>query len=794
VLEAVVARAEFAIGGMSCAACRGHVERALSASPGVARASVDLALESAQVDYDPQRTGVEALVAAVRSAGYSARPLAQPTAPSPVVEAPVRPRDEPEASSASASSEPAAHASAPEGSSWSALLFAGAAAAFAILASLPFMQRTLIEAPELRPRAYALLALTLLVMASAARPIYARAWAGLRHRRTDMNSLIALGTLAAFAHSAGATLAPDWFAAHGLEPELYYEAVLAILALVLLGRALESRARRRASAALRALADLQPAQVRVLRAGALVELPLADLRVGEHVLVRPGERIPVDAEIVEGCSSVDEALLTGESVPRSKGPGERVLGGSLNGSGALELRASAIGSESAAARIAQLMRAAQASRAPLQALADRLCAFFVPLVLALAALTFVAWLVYAEDAALARALSHAIAVLIVACPCALGLAVPTAALVASGRAARAGLLFKGGEALQRAAQLTHIAFDKTGTLTRGQPRLRALVLAPGVGLGELELLEACAALEASSEHPFAAAIRAEARARGARELRAADFSALPGRGARARVDGRELLLGSRALLVEHGIDTQPLESAVREHAQSGHSIVWIALDARLAGALALRDEARAEAREALAALRAQGLALLVLSGDEPRAVAAIAQELGLDEAHGGLLPHEKQERIRALQAGGARVAMVGDGINDGPALASAELGIALGTGTDVALEASELALVRADLRGVPSAIELARRTLRTMRQNLFWAFAYNALCIPIAAGALRASFGLGLSPMLASAAMATSSLCVLANSLRLARWNPAAPRAGETAGQRAAAGAIAATG
>jgi Cu+-exporting ATPase len=769
---------------MHCAACQGRVQKALAALPGVGDASVNLVTGQAAVSYDPAVVSPAQLAAAVRALGYEA------SLPDPRVTA-IEEQARQDAERAAESRALARRAA-----------FAAAASLLAMLLSMPLMAALagdhhaaasdpLMRAamrwldPPLRaafPWAYrlpaaalggALIALTLATMAWAGGRFYARAWAGARRRSADMSTLIAVGTGAAFAFSVAATLAPGFFLRHGVAPEVYYEAVTMIVALVLLGNALEARAKRRTSAALRALAELQPPRARVERDGAEVELEVGQVRPGDTVLVRPGERIAVDGIVLVGASAVDEALVTGESVPVAKGAGDAVIGGTVNGNGALTLRATTLGAESVLARIVELMRSAQSTRAPIQGLADRVSAVFVPVVIGIAALTFLAWLALAGEGALVRGLAAAVSVLIIACPCAMGLAVPTAVMVATGKGAQLGLLIKGGEALQRAGSVDTIVLDKTGTLTAGAPRVTGIVARDG---DDDALLRRTASLERASEHPLAAAIAAAARERGLPLDPVEEFAAVPGRGASGRVDGHLVAAGSAAFMASLGVDAGPLAADAERLESEGRSVIFVAVDGVAAGLVAAADPPRPDARAVVARLRGLGLAPLMVTGDAPRAAHAVARQVGLAETEvlAGVLPQGKVEQVRRLQQAGRVVAMAGDGINDAPALAQADVGIAVGAGAGVALEASDLTLMRRDLSGVPDAVELSRRTMRTMKQNLFWAFVYNVVGIPVAAGALYPAFGILLSPVLAGAAMAVSSVSVVTNSLRLARWQPAA--------------------
>jgi Cu+-exporting ATPase len=603
-----------------------------------------------------------------------------------------------------------------------------------------------------------------------------------------MNTLVAVGTGAAFLYSVIATVAPGFFVAHGVAPDVYYEAVVIIIALILTGNAFEARAKRNTSAALRALAQLQPKTARVLRpmpdAGeAEVDLPVDAVRVDDVVLVRPGERVPVDGLVVSGHSAVDESMLTGESMPVAKDVGDRVIGGTVNGTGAFRFRATTLGADGVLAQIVKLMRDAQGSRAPIQALADRVSAIFVPTVVSLAIATFVAWFVAVHSAGAApaqaavRAFAAAIAVLIIACPCAMGLAVPTAVMVATGKGAELGVLIKGGEALQRAGDVTTVVLDKTGTVTEGRPAVTDVVTVPNDGRRTPdELLSLVASVESSSEHPLADAVVRRAREAGL-DVRAPEvFASHTGRGATGVVGGTAVAVGNARLMAEWAVDVAPLRAEADRLAGEGKTPMYVAVgspsqagERELAAVIAVADPIKPTSRDAIARLRAMGLDVVLLTGDNRRTADAVARAAGVDRVVADVLPDGKVAEITRLQQGGRVVAMVGDGINDAPALAQADVGIAIGTGTDVAVEAADVALMRGDLAGVSHAIGLSRRTMRTMRQNLFWAFAYNVVGIPVAAGVLYPAFGLLLSPILASAAMAFSSVSVVSNSLRLRR-------------------------
>ena len=736
------------VSGMTCAACQGRVQRTLSKTPGVVDATVNLMMGNATVAYDPTTVDPAALVETIRSTGYGAElPVAERTAFEEQAA-----RDEATAAEFAELRRKA--------------VVSAVAGAVAMLLSMTLMNAS---------TNWLLLVLTLGVMTWAGRHFYTRAWAAFRHHSASMDTLVAVGTGAAFLYSVIATVAPGFFLAHGVAPDVYYEAVIIIIALILTGNAFEARAKRQTSAALRALAQLQPKTARVVRGSDELDVPIAQVSGGDVVVVRPGERVPVDGEVVAGSSAVDESMLTGESLPVMKTMGDRVIGGTINATGAFRYRATTLGSDSVLAHIVKLMRDAQGSRAPIQALADKVSAVFVPVVITLSIATFVVWFVGAHvggalaGAAVVRAFAASVAVLIIACPCAMGLAVPTAVMVATGKGAELGVLIKGGEALQRAGDLTTVVLDKTGTVTEGKPTVTDLLVAPGSSLSSAEVLGFVASMERSSEHPLADAIVRRAKEQGVSLRETTHFQSVTGRGAQGVVDGQAVMAGNEMLMREHGIDTAPMRSDAERLAVDAKSTVYVAVDGKLAGVLAVADPIRASSRDAIARLHAMGLQVVMLTGDNQRTADAIARAAGVDRVVAGVLPEGKVAEIKRLQEEGRVVAMVGDGINDGPALVQADIGIAIGTGTDVAVEAADIALMRSDLRGVAQAIELSRRTMRTMKQNLFWAFIYNVIGIPVAAGALYPAFGLLLSPVLASAAMAFSSVSVVSNSLRLRR-------------------------
>jgi Cu+-exporting ATPase len=687
-----VEEVELPIGGMTCAACARTVERQLGSTEGVEKASVNFATHIASVRFDAGRTGVEKLVAAVEDVGY---------------EVPVEPQELAQEAEAGAIRK---------------RFLVGAAFALPVFV-LGMLERS----------AVLQFFLTLPVVFYSGLPFYRDAWTALRHRSANMNTLIAMGTGAAFLYSC-------WVIATGGR-EVYFEAAAVITVLVLLGRMLENRATGRASDSIRRLLNLQPATARVVRQGTEQEIPLADVRVGDLVIVRPGDRVAVDGVVREGASEIDESMLTGESLPVPKNVGAAVHAGTVNGTGAFRFEATRVGRATALAQIVELVKKAQGSKAPVARMADVVSGYFTYGVIGAALVTFVAWIFFAP---VGMALESAVAVLIIACPCAMGLATPTAIMVATGRGAQKGILFKGGEVLERAAKIDTVVLDKTGTITTGKPRVTRVL--PLAGFTNDEILSLAAAVEHWSEHPTAHAILE--RAAGLALRPSSGFRAIAGRGAEALVDGRRVFVG-----------------------RGDAGTVAVEIDSVRAGSFEIADEVKPEASGAIQSLRSSGFEVWMITGDNQRIAQEVAGETGIDAAHvlAEVLPANKDNEVARLQGQGKRVAMVGDGINDSPALARADAGMAIGTGTDVAIETAGIILMRGDLRGVPDALALARQTLRVIRQNLFWAFIYNAVGIPVAAGVLYPWTGWMLSPMIASAAMALSSVSVAANSLRLRR-------------------------
>ncbi len=726
---------ELRVTGMASGACAARVGEALRSVEGVLSVTVDLARGRARVAYDPARGRVSRMVDAVRAAGYGAEFARAREAPS---------RDDGEA-----------------------LRDLRIRLAVSWAFALPLLYLAMGEMVGLPVPAWSG-ATTGWVQFALCTPIVLACWSfyangarALWHLSPNMDSLVAMGTGTAYLYSLYQTVRGGG--------HLYYETAGLLLAFILLGRTLEAAAKGRTGEAIRKLMNLRPKTARVLRNGTEVEVPVEEVEVGDRIRVRPGERIPVDGRVVEGRSAVDESMITGEPIPVEKGPGDVVIGATINRTGTFVFEATRVGEDTALAQIIRLVEEAQGAKAPIQNLADRVAAVFVPAVVVIAALAFHAWMTPA-GAELAPALSAFIAVLIIACPCALGLATPTAVMVGTGRGAEMGILIKGGEALQRAGDVQVVVFDKTGTLTRGEPRVTDIV--PAGGLDADELLRLAAAVEAASEHPLGEAVVAAARERGLDPPGAGGFEAVPGKGVKARAEGREVLVGTARFLAEQGVDASALDAERERLEGEGKTALCVAVDGRAAGVLAVADTVKEHAAEAVGALRRLGVRVVLLTGDNRRTAEAIARQVGVDRVLAEVLPADKAREVRRLQAEGLTVAMVGDGINDAPALAQADVGIAIGTGTDVAIESADIVLVRDDLRDVVRAMDLSRYTLRKIKQNLFWAFVYNTVGIPVAAGVLYPFTGWLLNPVIAGAAMAFSSVSVVTNSLLMRRYRP----------------------
>ena len=752
--EAAAGRVELSIGGMNCAACSGRVEKALKAVPGVREASVNLATSRAVVEALGGSGRAGELIAAVSRAGYDA------TERGNAAEAETRERAARDAELARLKQR---------------FLIAAAVALplvaleMGIHAFEDFHHWTSNTFGERNVRLFALM-LASIAQFGPGLDFYRKGWPALMRGGPDMNSLVMLGTSAAYGYSAAVTLFPDFFT--GAADGTYFESGAAVIALVLLGRWLEARAKGRAGDAIRKLMSLGAKTARVSRGGAEIDIPIDDLKRGDLVIVRPGGKIPADGIITEGSSLIDEAMITGEPLPAAKSAGSKVTGGTVNKTGAFTFRVERAGSDTLLAEIVRTVEAAQGAKLPVQALVDKVTQWFVPAVLAIAAVTFAAWMFLAAENAFGQALVHAVSVLIIACPCAMGLATPVSILAATGRAAEMGILFRRGDALQLLRDAKVIAFDKTGTLTMGAPALTDIVPAPG--FSGSEALALVASLEARSEHPLAFAVISAAKERGIALDIVTEFESLPGLGARGRVSGKAVLAGSARLMAENGISLDALEADAQRLASEGKSPFYAAVDGKLAALMAVSDPVKDTAAEAVRALQAMGKTVVMITGDSRAAAEAVARRLGIDEVIAEVLPSGKAEAVRGLKASsGGRVAFVGDGINDAPALAEADTGIAIGAGTDIAIESADAVLMSPNLTKVPDALSLSRAAMANVLQNLFWAFGYNILLIPVAAGALAKWPGVSMSPAFAGLAMALSSVSVVSNALRLKRFRPA---------------------
>ncbi len=753
---AVAERVDLPITGMTCAACANRIEKSLNKAPGVKKANVNFATARATVDFLPNATDAAKLRAVVKDTGYG------------VLEIP-----------AGLESETEEDARQAEYSDLKRKFL------IASILSLPVlvlaMSHGRIPALNFVGANFLQLALTTPVVFYSGSQFYRGAWAALRHRAADMNTLIAIGTGAAYLYSTVATIAPRLFSASasmsGMQMgtqavvPVYFEAAGVIIALILLGRMLEVRAKGKTSEAIQRLVKMQAKTARVIRDGKEVEVEVEQVLPGDLIEVRPGEKIPVDGIIRSGASAIDEAMLTGENMPVDKNVGDEVFGATINKTGAFRFEATKVGRETALQQIVKMVQDAQGSKAPIARLADVISGIFTPIVLVIAVATFAAWFILAPlDTRFTMSLVNFVAVLIIACPCALGLATPTAIMVGTGRGAENGVLIKGGESLETAHKIDTLVLDKTGTITEGRPELTDVIVLDGSN--ENETLGLIASAERQSEHPLGQAIVRAAESRKLDIREASAFDSIPGRGVEAVVDDRKLLLGNSRMMSERGIDISTAEGRATALASEGKTPMFVAVDGRIAAVVAVADQVKAEAVDAIAALKAMGIEIVMITGDNRLAAEAVAKRVGITRVLAEVLPEGKSEEIRRLQAGNRKVGMVGDGINDAPALAQADVGIAIGTGTDVAIEASDITLLRGDLRGVVTAIALSRATIRTVKQNLFWAFVYNVIGIPIAAGLLYPVTGWLLSPVLASAAMSLSSVSVVTNSLRLRRFRP----------------------
>ena len=766
-------RATIPISGISCASCVATIEGALRGTPGVVSAVVNFATNTASVNFTPTTVSVADLRRAIREAGYE--PLELPEGASP------------------ADHEKAARER--EVRSLKTKLTVGVALTVPIfLGSFPeWFQWT----PALLQNFWVLLVLTSPVQFWVGAQFYRGFWAALTHKTSDMNTLIAMGTSSAYLYSLAMTVAPDFFAARGIKPGVYFDTAAVIITLILVGRLLEAIAKGRTSEAIKRLMGLQAKTARVVRDGEERDIPVEDVRIGDLVIVRPGEKVPVDGVVREGASAVDESMLTGESIPVEKRTGDQVIGATLNKTGTFKFEATKVGKDTVLAQIVRLVEEAQGSKAPIQRMADYVASIFVPTVIGIAVLTFVIWWAFGPRPSFLFGLLNFVGVLIIACPCALGLATPTAIMVGTGKGAEHGILIRSGESLETAHRIQTVVFDKTGTLTKGEPEVTDILsrepraasreprrdsLPVGVpsrepgAVSREEILRLAGSLERGSEHPLGEAIVTRSKAEGLALSEVEGFEAVPGHGVRGSLDGRPALLGNAKFMRDSGIALGGMETEAEKLAGQGKTPMFVALDGEVAGVIAVADTLKPGSVEAIRALHGLGLEVVMITGDNQRTAAAIARQVGIDRVLAEVLPEQKVSEVKKLQAEGRVVAMVGDGINDAPALAQADVGIAIGTGTDVAMEASDITLIRGDLTGVVTAIELSQRTLRTIKQNLFWAFIYNVLGIPIAAGILYPFLGMLLDPMVASAAMAASSVSVVSNSLRLRRFRPSLAR------------------
>jgi Cu+-exporting ATPase len=761
--DAPIAMAEIQlpVAGMTCASCVNRIERFLKKTPGVEDATVNLATEIATIRYLPDQAGTAELVSAIEAAGYDVRSV-------PVASA------ETGHLSDATDEEYADRAREATALLLRAVVSIGVAAGIMVAM---FWPQTIVPTETLN---WLVLLPATFVQAWAGGRFYRAAWRAARHGTVNMDTLVAVGTTAAWGYSVVVTLVPDVFSWGGLMPATYFDSSAIIIGLVLLGRWLENRAKGQTTSAIRHLIGLQPAIARVVRGDMELEVPLEQVRPGDLLRVRPGEKVPVDGRLVSGSSAIDESMLTGEPIPTSREAGDEVIGATLNTTGTFVMRATRVGRDTALARIVEMVKRAQGSKAPIQRLADRISELFVPAVLIVAAVTFIVWLVVGPEPRPTLALTAFVSVVIIACPCAMGLATPTAIMVGTGRGAEAGILIRGGESLEIAHRVTAVVFDKTGTLTVGKPSVTGVATVPG--FDESRLLDLAGSLETGSEHPLGRAIVARARLDELGHRPVTEFRAIGGHGVEGRVGtlegaiagGELVLVGNRRLMADRKIDTEALDGVATAASTSGASLAFLAVDGKIAGLLSIADEVKPEAAAAIAALNAAKIETWLVTGDANATAIAVAAAVGIraDRVLAEVLPADKAATIADLQRRGHVVAMVGDGINDAPALAQADVGIALGSGADVAIEASDITLVGGDPRGVPRAIALSRATIRTVRQNLAWAFGYNVLLIPVAMGVLFPTFGILLNPAIAAGAMATSSVSVVLNSLRLRRFDP----------------------
>ncbi|HEY9639685.1 MAG TPA: heavy metal translocating P-type ATPase [Coleofasciculaceae cyanobacterium] len=739
--------------GMSCASCASNIEDAIRSVPGIEACSVNFGVEQAAVTYDPGKTDVTEIQQAVDAAGYSAQPIQDDV---------LAPEDDAERQTRQAEHRQLTRR----------VWVSGIASAILVIGSLPAMTGLPIPfLPMWLHHPWLQLVLTAPVLFWAGQSFFVNAGKALKRHTATMDTLVAVGTGTAYLYSLWPTFFPQWFIAQGLSPDVYFEAASVIIALLLLGRLLENRAKGQTSDAIRKLMGLQAKTARLIRHGQEVDVPIAEVVVGDIILVRPGENIPVDGEMIEGSSTLDESMVTGESVPVKKQPGDEVIGATLNKTGSFKFRATRVGKDTFLAQIVKLVQQAQGSKAPIQRLADQVTRWFVPAVIAIAILTFIVWFNIMGNVTMA--LITTVGVLIIACPCALGLATPTSIMVGTGKGAENGILIKGAESLELAHRLQAIVLDKTGTITQGKPTVTDYLTVKGTANGnELNLLRLAGSIERNSEHPLAEAVVQYAQTQGAELTSSQEFEAIAGSGVQGFVEGRWIQIGTQRWMNELGIATSGLQNQWEKLEYLGKTVIWIAVDGVVEAIIGITDAVKPSSTSAIRTLQKMGLEVVMLTGDNQRTANVIAREVGIQRVFAEVRPDQKSATIETLQSEGKVVAMVGDGINDAPALAQADVGIAIGTGTDVAIAASDITLISGDLQGIVTAIQLSRATIRNIRQNLFFAFIYNVAGIPIAAGILYPIFGWLLSPIIAGAAMAFSSVSVVTNALRLRNFQP----------------------
>lgn len=733
------------VGGMNCAACVRRVESTLEKIEGIKSASVNLATSKATLVHDSPLPSFAELRKALKDAGYQFLGVVDEALQDPLEDARHKELTDLKIK----------------------LVFGFIITALVHIGTMPHLFPIIRNIPH-NVILFGLLFLTTPVVFWVGSRFFIGAFKAARQKTTDMNTLVAVGALAAYLYSVAVTFFPSFFYAAGVTPHVYFDSAAMIITLILLGRFLEARAKGRTSAAIKRLIELKPKNARITRNGIESDIPIDQVQPGDIIIVRPGERIPTDGVVVSGTSSVDESMLTGESMPINKEPGDKVFGATINKSGSFQFRAEKVGAETTLAQIIRLVEEAQGSKAPIQRIADKVASIFVPIVFAIATGTFIVWYFFVPEPLFSRALLNFVSVLIIACPCAMGLATPTAVMVGTGLGAEKGILIKGGETLEKAYKLSSIVFDKTGTLTRGEPKVTDIV--PAYGIDSERLLQLALSIEAVSEHPLAQAIVEKGRESGIQPFSVDKFEAISGLGAKGYLNGSEVILGNRRFLEDHGMSCDGLAAEASKLSGKGKTSVFVGEQGKLVGMIALSDTPRQTAQDAIQALKRMGLQVIMITGDNERIARGIADQLGIDVVIAEVLPGDKANEIKKLQQTGRVVAMVGDGINDAPALTAADIGIALGAGTDVAIEAADITLISNDLRLVPSAIKLSFRTMKVIKQNLFWAFFYNTLGIPVAAGVLYPFFGILLNPVFAAAAMALSSVSVVSNSLRL-RWS-----------------------